>query len=39
VQRGSIVELTGWTAAGTTTTDGDWTQEILEQALETGATS
>jgi NAD(P)-dependent dehydrogenase (short-subunit alcohol dehydrogenase family) len=33
VQGGAISELAGWSAEGSFTTDGSWTQEILEQQL------
>jgi NAD(P)-dependent dehydrogenase (short-subunit alcohol dehydrogenase family) len=33
VQGGAISEVTGWSAGASFTTDGDWTQEILEREL------
>ena len=36
VQGGAISELTGWTAGETFSTDGPWTQEILERELGAG---
>jgi NAD(P)-dependent dehydrogenase (short-subunit alcohol dehydrogenase family) len=36
VQGGAISELEGWSAGGSFTTDGDWTQEILERELGVG---